>query len=789
MQRAGWIISRYLLTAVIPYAAFAWALLSVILFVQQASRYSDIFFSANIPSSLVWQLTVALIPNVIAFTCPMAILVGTIIGLAKMQTDNELVAIRAAGVGNVSIALPIMVLGVLLSAFAFIVNLYGVPLAASLVHNVALESAIKKLESPLEPGVFNTEVAGYTIYVKGGDIETGRWKNVFIYNEDPANRAIHLITSQRGRVDTTGQQSELVLENASVSTLPMTPGEGKYVSESIGEVRLAIKTRRSDLIERLGNPAVMPAELGLRDLSNYAASQEGRERTEAEILWQRRILLSITPFIFCILGTVLVLRYNRGGRGAAVALSLAVFIAFYLISFLCEQLARTGVINVTLAGALPVVAAIAYGSWLHYGRRLHIAEHITNAVRSAASSIRSSSQKLRMKDMFLDVTTGIRDFDLIRNLVQNFLLALAFLAAIFLIFTAFELWKFAGSFAGGVTLLLKYLLFLLPFVYLQVAAPVAMIATLATFVIKSRQNELVTWVSAGESVYRLLLPCFLLMFVIGLVNWPIQEKLLPWANQKQDETRDLLRNEGKPPDPHGKYWIANEHRIYSFDLPASDNEKQDQGSRSTVSTGNSASDNDNRDASNCFADCVRALSVYEFDDSGTKLQSVYRASSGLWENGRVILRGNVEKDVIADGQVRPTGQQGGELADENNPFAGLSSKPSHLSTSELRQQRAATDADIEQRALSIAIDKRYTSVLLPLIIALFTAPFALRLDRKGKAALTIGYAISLWLVFTGTGNVFEQLGLAGLLPAALAVWSPLFIFSFLGIYLLSRVRT
>src|SRR5438874_12673707 len=108
MKRLSWIISKYLVEAILPYFIFSWLLLSVILFVQQASRFSDIFFSTNIPSSLVWQLTAALIPNVVAFTCPMAMLVGTVIGLSKMQGDSELVAIRAAGVGNLQITAPIV---------------------------------------------------------------------------------------------------------------------------------------------------------------------------------------------------------------------------------------------------------------------------------------------------------------------------------------------------------------------------------------------------------------------------------------------------------------------------------------------------------------------------------------------------------------------------------------------------------------------------------------------------------------------------------------------------------
>lgn len=128
MKRVSKLISRYLLGAVVPYFLFSWVLLTVILFLQQASRYSELFFNVNIPSSLIWQLMIGLVPNVIAFTCPMAVLVGTIIGLSKMQGDSELTAIRAAGVGNFQIAVPILILGILLSVFTLFVNLKGVPL-------------------------------------------------------------------------------------------------------------------------------------------------------------------------------------------------------------------------------------------------------------------------------------------------------------------------------------------------------------------------------------------------------------------------------------------------------------------------------------------------------------------------------------------------------------------------------------------------------------------------------------------------------------------------------------
>ena len=118
MKRLSPTISLYLIRAIVPYFLFAWLILGVVVFVQQAGRFSDIFFSVNIPANLIWQLTFALVPNVIGFTCPMAVLVGTIIGLSKMQGDSELVAVRAAGVGNLQITIPVIVLGILLSLFA-----------------------------------------------------------------------------------------------------------------------------------------------------------------------------------------------------------------------------------------------------------------------------------------------------------------------------------------------------------------------------------------------------------------------------------------------------------------------------------------------------------------------------------------------------------------------------------------------------------------------------------------------------------------------------------------------
>ncbi len=762
MKRISWIISRYLIQAVLPYFIFSWLLLTVIIFVQQASRYSDIFFSINIPKNLVWQLTFALIPNVIAFTCPMAVLVGVIIGLSRMQRDGELIAIRSSGVGNFQITLPIVFLGAILSIFTFVINLYGVPLAAQIVRKVALQTALYKLESPIEPGVFNTEISGYTIYVKDGDLEKGTWKNIFIYNEDKTTNQTRLITSKNGRIDYNENVSELFLENALVHTFPTNKIDEKYILENVGQIRFAIKTKRGELIDKLSNTGETPDELGLRELAQYALTKQGKERTEAQILWQRRIILSITPLIFAILGTAIVLRFNRGGRGFGIFLALVSLVFYYLITLFGEQLARTNKISVLSAGAIPLMTSFFVISWFFLSNRFLLKNTFGKFGKELKIKLPAYRlNKASNKNSFNGFKTGILDFDIIFNLLKYFLLTFIFITAIYMIFTAFELWKFAGETDNGLTLLAKYLFFLLPFVYIQLAPSALMIATLATFVIKSRQNEIVTWMSAGQSVYRLLFPCFILMIVLGFVNWGIQEMVAPKANKIQDELRAQIRSRGITAKKEGKFWVANDQRIFSFKIEESKNKT---------------------------AQKVKNLSIYEFSEDHSKLQAIYRTTEAVWEIDKIKFSDESEKQVWKDGKVEITPIPNDEINEKSNPFNDLYDKPSHLNTQEIKEQISKSESETERKNFEVALEKKYATMFLPFVITLFTAPFALSISRKGRV-VTVGFAIGVWLFFMAVTNTFEQFGLNGYIAPRFAVWSPLFLFSIIGVFLLSKVRT
>ncbi|KXK06911.1 MAG: putative permease [Acidobacteria bacterium OLB17] len=783
MTRVSSLISRYLLGAVVPYFLFSWVLLTVILFLQQASRYSELFFNINIPSSLIWQLMIGLIPNVIAFTCPMAVLVGTIIGLSKMQGDSELTAIRAAGVGNVQIAVPIVILGIALSLFALVVNIKGVPFAAALVREVAMRSAISKFESPIEPGIFYTEIDGYTILARDTDPTNGDLKRVFISQKDSANGVYRLITSDIGRIQIAGESTELVLENAAVVTIPEAENGGKYAFERIHDIRVALKTKRAELLKRLASSVRLPDELGLEDLTDAAAAAEGKTRVEAQIVLFRRFVMSLTPLIFSLLGMMMVLRFRRGGRGFGIVLALGALVGYYLVAFSGEQLARAGALPVAVASLLPVAASLAAMFWLVYGPRFRFAESASNFISSRIERFKGRSAGLSFKNRIVDVTSGLRDFDIAASVAWYFLLATAFLLIVFLIFTAFDTWRFASQVENGGWMLVKYLTFLVPFAYLQIAPSAAMIAILAAYAIKSRNNELVTWAAAGQSMFRLLMPCLALALVLGVADFAVQETIAPRANQVQDSVRAELRSGGKPAPPK-RLWTSEGKYLFSYILgPDGPYSRKGEGRHY------SASDNemDRLRGSGSVGFSARDIFVLEFSDDNEKLQTVYRARAGEFNDSLVRLFDVVSISRSESGLDEEIKREV-ELKAEFDPFRNVGGKPNHLSVRELAESAAAAGARSERDTYAVGVQKRIASLFVPLVIVLFSAPWGISL-RRAPMVSSLSVAVGLWLVFIGLTNIFEQYGASGFLPPIVAVWTPVFGFATLGIYLISRIRT
>lgn len=767
------LIERYIAAAVLPYLCIALLLLTAILFAQQTGRFAEILGATRAPLDLVLEIALGLAPNVLIFTVPLATLAGTVIGFSRMNSDSEVVAMRASGTGPWQMLAPALLLGGVLTVGTLYIGIVMVPGAAMSLRQVVVRAALIKLQSPVEVRSFNTEIPGKIIYVHEGDEANNLWRGVFIYSSEKDREV--LITARTGRIDSSGGQAELVLSDAQAITLSSSGGSGgepKSVTvDRFEQSRIKLDTGSGTLLEQWRRRDPLADELDWNSLVARARDVRDPARARAAAMaLHKKLALCMAPLAFAFLGAGLGMRVRRGGRGAGVLWSVIVMLCYYLTMLAGEQLARTG--------AIPVWA----GEWLANGFVLFLGALLLQRERGGAANAgwrRLDSVQDTGEDNDAHgqgrgsarrpVLTGLLDRSVLRALSFNFIVIYIALVGIFLIFTLFELWRPITANNVGVSVVAEYLLYLTPYVSVSLAPICLLVAVLATYAVMARRSEAVAWWAGGQSVYRLAAPAIVFALAVSGSIWLVQDRFLADSNRRQDLLRAQIKGEAvKLVTSTGRRWLESSDglRIYSYAYDESD------GGR------------------------LISPEIYVLDTAKVHIERLIEGRTADWsESGKLTVHDAKTLDLKSVRQSVAVFAPQSELEiagnDKADSFKALFNQPSHLSTKDLSNYVAALK---KRRAVdsvplyNLALQRRRSDPLMPLVMCLISVPLALAFGRK-SAVSALASAIGTGLLFWGIAGGFQQLGAYGLLPAAIAAWSPLLIFFALGIYLLARART
>ena len=760
------LIERYVLKTIFPYGLAALVLLTAILFVQQTGRYFESVFHGVMPAGFVYSLALSLLPAVLVFTIPMAVLCGTIIGLGRMSSDSEIVAMRAAGVSTWRTLWPVLAIGLIATGATGYLNLREAPRAQRQLRSVILRSALYKLDSPVEPRTFTNEFPGKVIYVRDGDKIHGQWGRVFIFSQE-ADHSKDLITARAGRIDSSADKSELVLQDAMKTKVPAPDARDQsYVVERLDLLRIVFNTGRASLLARLQKPEGNPDEMGLAELGQRAEQTTGAEQRDARLVFHKRLALAVTPFVFSFFGAALGLRMRRGSRGFGVLLSLLILLVYYLATLAGDQLARAGTVPPMLGAWFSTALALTMGILIMLSRQREFRffrrrDRRSQVIESENAGL-PAQQRLRRRLSIASFPT-LLDIGIVRTMILSFVFGFITLVLIFDIFTTFELWRFISANRASVKLVGEYLFYLLPLISVELFPGSVLVAVLLTYALIARRREAVAWWASGQSVYRLMLPGLAFAIVVAAGAWFIQERIMPQANVRQDSLRARIRgNIAQMSAGAERRWLVSTDgaRIYSYDF---DEQKQS---------------------------LIKPV-IYEFDDHQVELRRVINGEEGKWlsPNQFQITKANwISLDQPKVG-IQSAAQLEISGVDPPSAFKPTVDRPSQLDSAGLHEYvRALKARGADTTSLTVALQRKYAAPFSVIVMALIGMPLAISFGRRSTViALCSAVVVSLafWLVSGG----FQQLGEHALLPAAPAVWTPIVIFACSGLYFISRVRT
>jgi len=130
---------------------------TLLLLVMRLFDEAALLLGAGVSLPVLGRLLVILIGTLLTMTVPMALLLGILIGVGRLAAENEVLAIRAAGLSVTRSFTPVIVMGGVLSAALLWANQGPIPRLFQRIDDIRYDIQFDLLTN-LKPGIFYSEL-------------------------------------------------------------------------------------------------------------------------------------------------------------------------------------------------------------------------------------------------------------------------------------------------------------------------------------------------------------------------------------------------------------------------------------------------------------------------------------------------------------------------------------------------------------------------------------------------------------------------------------------------------
>lgn len=122
-------VYKYILIEFLFSFTIAFLFFFFIFFVNQLLLMAEEILSKDVSFFNVSLIILYSLPAIIAFALPFASLVGGLMSIGRLSSDNEILAMQASGISYKRIFIPVVIIGIFLSLISFVVSDYFLPVS------------------------------------------------------------------------------------------------------------------------------------------------------------------------------------------------------------------------------------------------------------------------------------------------------------------------------------------------------------------------------------------------------------------------------------------------------------------------------------------------------------------------------------------------------------------------------------------------------------------------------------------------------------------------------------
>ncbi len=364
-------LTKYVLRQFFVGMIMVTAGLTCIVWLSQSLRFIEMIVNRGLSAGMFGYLTVLLLPNFIVIVLPIALFTVVVFTYSKLITDRELLVMRAAGVGQMGLAKPAMILALIVMAAGYAMNIFIVPQSYTKFRNLQWDIRYNYSHILLREGAFNPVSDGITVYVRQRTKE-GQLLGVLVHDQRDKKNPFTLMASKGAMIET-DEGARVVLFKGNRQTVDKATNKLSILYFDRYVFDLAKTTEANDTRYR------EPRERDLHELFNIEKFAEGmaaKEFGKFIVEGHKRLVSPLAALGYTLIGLACLIssNFSRRTQTRQVSVAIALMVALQGSALGLDNLVAKNLTLVPLLyvhGLAPILAGFFF--MVHPPRRRHSA--------------------------------------------------------------------------------------------------------------------------------------------------------------------------------------------------------------------------------------------------------------------------------------------------------------------------------------------------------------------------------------------------------------------------------
>lgn len=332
-------LTRYFFFQFIPPMIFGSILFLFVLLLDRLFDIIDLIFNKGVAWPLVAKLFALFIPTVIPLTLPMACLLACLVTFGRLSEENELSAVRAAGISLFRVLWlpPFFALALSVGMIPF--NTRVAPWANRGFRTTYEQIANADPLINIQPRKFFS-VKNIKLFPEIVDKDSQQLRNLFVYQTNDEGRPPERIFAKTGTLRFTPDAYHLDLVDGQMDRHDSVSSKTLlHTAFSTYRITLPMTREMTAQSTRFRNFSSQQLSIMIKDMK-----AQGNPSFPLRAERSLRIAIAFAPFALAMMGIPLATALRKGGKGFGFGVSIVVIFAYYTLLIFGLTMAEKGLL-------------------------------------------------------------------------------------------------------------------------------------------------------------------------------------------------------------------------------------------------------------------------------------------------------------------------------------------------------------------------------------------------------------------------------------------------------------